>query len=299
MKRRTILKYLGIGTASIPILYHCSSHCDKVKNKVLRIAHITDVHIHSEHDAPNRFSKCIQEIKKHNVDFFLNGGDSIWAADYSYIKREYVNEQWDIWRKVRKEFSEYKMFSCLGNHDMWWVPEKDDEMYGKDYVVKQLDIPNNYYSFSKKGWHFIILDSNNDGGGSLGDEQMKWLEGELDKLPAKAPVVIMTHYPILAAVSVVDGIGNNHRDHKKLIQLFYKYKDKKINCISGHVHLLDQVRYNNVNYYCNGALSGFWWGIGNKDSTQKYWYRQTPPGYAILDLYQDGTMTNTYYSHDF
>ena len=103
----------------------------------------------------------------------------------------------------------------------------------------------------------------------------------------------------MGVVSVVDGLSNNHGDHKEMVDLFYKHKDKKINCISGHVHLLDSSVYNNVNYFCNGAVSGFWWNYGDENSAQKYWYRQTPPGYAILDLYEDGTMTSTYYAHNF
>ena len=55
---------------------------------------------------------------------------------------------------------------------MWWATEKDDQMYGKDYVVKQLQIPSTYYSFSRKGWHFFVLDSNHKGA-TLGDEQFE------------------------------------------------------------------------------------------------------------------------------
>ena len=50
-------------------------------------------------------------------------------------------EQWNIWKTLRGEFSEYDVFSCLGNHDMWWAaPDKSDAMYGKDYVVKDGDV---------------------------------------------------------------------------------------------------------------------------------------------------------------
>ena len=102
------------------------------RKSVLRIAHITDIHIRPEWNAPNRFRKCITEIKKHKVDFFLNGGDTIYAADYSHITRDGVNEQWAIWKQLRNEFNEYEMHSCLGNHDMWWAaPDKQDVMYGK------------------------------------------------------------------------------------------------------------------------------------------------------------------------
>jgi 3',5'-cyclic AMP phosphodiesterase CpdA len=303
MKRRALLKNLGIatGTAALGGLNAIASAAESPNAKrkqVLRIVHITDVHIRPELDAPNRFRKCLAEIKKHKVDFFLNGGDTIYAADYSHITRERVNEQWDIWRQLRNEFREYEMHSCLGNHDMWWAaPGKQDAMYGKDYVVKQLAIPNRYYSFDQKGWHFVILDSNNKNAGSLDEEQKSWLESDLAKLAPGTPVLCLSHYPILGVSTILD--GGNHTDSKYITGLFYKHRDKKITCLSGHIHLLDEAEYNSVHYYCNGALSGFWWEDGDQNSAGKCWYHQTPPGYAIVDLFGDGTVVNKYIPHSF
>jgi predicted phosphohydrolase len=190
------------------------------------------------------------------------------------------------------------MISCLGNHDMWWAaPNKQDSMYGKDYAVRQLNIPHRYYAFGKAGWHFIILDSNNGQAGSLDTAQMKWLEAELAQLPEGKPVLVMSHYPILAPSTIL--VGGNHTDSLAITKLFYKHPDKQIHCISGHVHLLDHCTYNNVHYYCNGAMSGFWWGAGDENSAGTYWYHETPPGYAILELYADGACVNTYYPHDY
>lgn len=298
-KRRILIKQLGLaaGTlAVVPNVLASNKENDLSKKVLLRVAHITDVHIRPEHNAPDRFLKCLEEIKKHKVDFFLNGGDTIYAADYNNITKERVLEQWNIWQNLRNTFSEYEVHSCLGNHDMWWAaPSKNDEMYGKPYVVAQLKTPNRYYSFAKSDWHFIILDSNNDKAGSLDVEQRKWLEKDLENLPKGASVVLMSHYPILGVSTILD--GGSHTDSGYITDLFYKHKDKNIHCISGHVHLLDTAVYNNVQYYCNGALSGFWWEDGDKNSAGKYWYRQTPPGYAILELYNDGTLKNTYHPH--
>ena len=180
--------------------------------------------------------------------------------------------------------------------NMWWaVKEKTDFMYGKDFVVKQLSIPNRYYSFKKEDWYFIVLDSNNDGGGAIDEEQMRWLENELNQLPANTSILIMSHYPILSGCTNVVGSGN-HKDSKEITKLFYKHKDKTIHCISGHVHLLDATTYNGITYYCNGSVSGSWWG--GADKAQKSWYHQTPPGYTIIDLYKDGSMSNIYYPHN-
>ncbi len=297
MKRRELIKNISLAAGAMA-LSGSATAAEQKRKKVLRIAHITDVHIRPEHDAPNRFRKCMEEIKKHKVDFFLNGGDTIYAADYSHITRERVNEQWNIWKQLRNECKEHEVYSCLGNHDMWWAaPDKNDVMYGKDYVVKQLGIPHRYYSFDKGNWHFIVLDSNNKNAGSLDDEQKSWLEKDLAAISPGKPVLVMTHYPILGVSTIID--GGNHTDSKYITGLFYKHKDKKITCVSGHIHLKDSAAYNNVHYFCNGALSGFWWEDGDKESAAKYYYKETPPGYAIIDLFEDGTAENTYYPHSY
>jgi len=68
-------------------------------------------------------------------------------------------------------------------------------------------------------------------------------------------------------------------------------------CLSGHNHLSDTTIYNGVQYCCNGAMSGFWWGTGDKESAGTGYYEETPPGYAILKLYEDGRVENRYYPH--
>src|SRR6478736_1119700 len=216
MKRRELLKNLGLTVGSVALCGTtsiASAAENKVKpKKVLRIAHITDVHIRPEENAPQRFVQCLEKIKTHKVDFFLNGGDSIFAADYGNITRERVDELWKVWFETTKAISDFEIHSCLGNHDMWWAaPSKEDAMYGKEYVVKQLKIPNRYYSFDKKGWHFVILDSNNKNA-SLDDDQRKWFETDLESIPKGTPVICLSHYPILAVCTHVD--GGNHSDSK-------------------------------------------------------------------------------------
>ncbi|WP_082018510.1 metallophosphoesterase family protein [Pedobacter kyungheensis] len=304
IKRRTLLKTVGLtagalATGSLPALAAAEQAAhNKNKKLALTVAHITDVHIRPGDNAPERFKNCLKQvIDQHEPDFFLNGGDSINDASYDNVVRNQVTEQWAIWDDCLKQIGKYEIYSCIGNHDPWWkAPEKTDEMYGKDYVVKRLKIPNRYYSFSKKNWHFIILDGNNSKI-SLDEEQYKWLEQELEKLPAATPTVIMSHYPILGTTQVL--VGGGHSDAKKLKDLFYKHRDKVKICLSGHNHLSDHTTYNGVLYCCNGAMSGFWWGKGDAESAGTGYYLETPPGYAVLKLYADGTIENTYYPHTF
>jgi len=283
---------LAVGI-STPMVAVAASTMQPSSSLSLTVAHITDVHIRPEENIPNRAIDWLKIVQSHNPDFYLNGGDSIHDASYDNVTRERTLEQWEAWDQFRGNIQDTKVYSCIGNHDPWWdVPSKEDEMYGKPYVVKRLHIPSTYYSFDKKGWHFIILDGNHDRI-SLGKEQMNWLENDLANLPPDTPTLVMSHFPITSITDAL--VGGQHSDHKELKTLFYQHKDKVRVCLSGHQHLLDRTWYNDVYYFCNGALSGFWWGDGDEQSAGKQYYLETPPGFAILKLYSDGTVENEYF----
>ncbi|HMI03512.1 MAG TPA: metallophosphoesterase [Pedobacter sp.] len=304
IKRRFLIKAIGLATGAVmsgglPALAAApETQDDKKKKLALRVAHITDVHIKAGENAPERFKNCLKHIvSSHKPDFFLNGGDSINDASYDNVVYDQVIQQWSIWDECLKQLDKYEIHSCIGNHDPWWkAPSKDHEMYGKEYVVKRLKIPHRYYHFTKKNWHFIILDGNNSKI-SLDQEQYDWLEAELGKIPANEPVLLMSHYPILGTTQVL--VGGGYSDCKKLKDLFYKHKDKVRVCLSGHNHLSDHTEYNGVLYCCNGAMSGFWWGKGDAESAGPGYYLETPPGYAMLKLYEDGTVENEYFPHNY
>ena len=298
MNRRNLLKNVALATGAVittkgTSLAAVSSTKEKSGKPVLTVAHITDIHIRQGDNAPARCKATLKEIiQKHRPDFFLNGGDSIHDASYDSVTRDMVTAQWALWDECIKEISQYEVYSCIGNHDPWWkAPSTDDEMYGIPYVVKRLKIPSNYYKVSKQGWTFFILDGNHKGI-TLGKDQMDWLSTELDHLPANSPVILMSHYPILTVTSSWE--GGQHSDHNALKALFYKHKDKVKACLSGHQHLLDRAWYDGVDYFCNGAMSGFWWGKGDDKSAAPYYYQETPPGYAILKLYESGVVENKY-----
>lgn len=263
---------------------------------ILTVAHITDVHIREGDDAPQRFKDCLRKIiNEYQPDFFLNGGDSIHDASYDNVKRDRVTQLWSIWDDCLATIKAYEVHSCIGNHDSWWkAPSKSDPMYGKPYVTQRLKMPDRYYSFSRENWHFIILDGNNPNL-TLDEEQYGWLEATLEGLPVGTPTLLMSHYPILGTTQML--VGGGHGDFKKLKDLFYKHKDKVKVCLSGHNHLSDNTIYNGVRYCCNGAMSGFWWGKGDEKSAGPGYYLETPPGFAILRLFEDGSVTNDYYAH--
>jgi Icc protein len=300
MERRTALKSIG-GMLLLPSIGLASSALGK--KPVLRVAHITDVHLKNELGAPAKFAKCLQHIQRQSpkVDFILNGGDIVF--DMNKENLESINSQWKLYGDIIKAETNLPIHYCLGNHDIWWNENtKADPFYGKKYAMDKLQLSKPYHSMIKGGWKFILLDSVHldiDGTwyiGKLGEEQFNWLEKELKDTDPNMPVMIMSHIPILTALLMIeDNIvnkwemlgGDMHTDTSKIISLFYKHPNVKL-CVSGHLHMRDKVVYNNVTYLCNGAVSGAWWN-GNR--------RETAPGYGVIDLYEDGTFEEKYVNY--
>ncbi|MBS1669144.1 MAG: metallophosphoesterase [Bacteroidetes bacterium] len=301
MQRRSLLKNLG-GLMLLPAF---SFKNNSVKKKpVLRVAHLTDVHIKNELDAPVRFAKCLKHVHQQpGVEMILNGGDIVF--DMNKQNLDTINAQWGLWHSIIKAECSLPIHYALGNHDIWWDENNKGQIfYGKQFALDQLQIPKPYYSFIKKGWKFIVLDSvhldfdNTWYIGRLGDEQMEWLANELKTMGADMPVCVLSHIPILSATCMVDNNdkgtnkweatgGEMHTDVNKIVSLFYQYPNVKL-CLSGHIHLRDKVVYNNVTYICDGAVSGAWWN-GSK--------RETAPGYGLIDFYADGSFDERYVNY--
>ncbi len=300
MERRTLIKNIG------GLLI--ASNLPKIKKSpfekpVLRLAHLTDVHLKNEFDAPKRYEKCLYHVQQQSpkVDFILNGGDVVF--DMNKENLETINAQWTLTHSIMRTSCSLPVHYCLGNHDIWWYENnKGESIYGKKYALDQLKLSSLYYSFINKGWKFLVLDSVHldiDGTwyiGKLGEEQFNWLENELKNTPGNMPVLVMSHIPILTALLMVqDNIvnrwemlgGDMHTDTAKIIALFYRFPNVKL-CLSGHLHMRDKVVYNNVTYLCNGAVSGAWWK-GNR--------RETAPGYGMIDLYADGSFKEQYINY--
>lgn len=300
MERRSVIKSLG-GLALLPVINFGFSNDEK--KPVLRLAHITDVHLKNDLGAPAKFVKCLHHVQQQSpkVNFILDGGDVVFDMNKENISA--IDVQWKLHLDTMKNECSLPTFYALGNHDIWWNEDsKGDTFYGKEYSMAKLELSKPYYSFIKNGWKFIVLDSTHldiDQTwyiGKLGEEQFNWLESELKSTNSELPVLVMSHIPILTALLMIeDDIvnkwtmlgGDMHTDTAKIIDLFYQYPNVKL-ALSGHLHMRDKVLYNNVTYLCNGAVSGAWWK-GNR--------RETAPGYGLIDLFADGSFSESYVNY--
>lgn len=310
MNRRTLLKQAGLWAVvstlpGIRSFAHQTEEAGKKKKVALRFAHLTDVHMKPEMRAPEGLAACLHHVQsqKKKPAFIVSGGDSIFDA--LKAPKDKVDAQWKLWHDTFRNENSLPIEYCIGNHDCWGFGQKEDPLYGKKFALDQMKLPAPYRSFDKAGWHFIVLDSIQPKSDEkwytcyLDEEQFAWLQNDLEKTPATTPVVVISHVPLVSAATVVVdnkvkgekgyvlGLASMHVDSARIIGLFDKHPNVKL-CLSGHIHLYEQVLYNGVTYISNGAVSGNWWkGIR---------YR-TDNGYAMVTLYDDGSFENEYVTY--
>ncbi len=304
--RRQFLKRTSLGIAGVSIGSSLSAQQKETENsaRVLRIAHLTDIHIEDNGKAPEGMARALEYVNAMDdkPDVIFNGGDSI--MDALKRSREEVRAQWKLWHQVLEENNSIDIKHCIGNHDVWgWSFEdgayQNEPLYGKQWAVDEFGLSNRYYSFDMANWHFIVLDSTHRKEtpgytARLDDGQFEWLTSELERTDCDTPICILSHIPILAACAYFDGDNEEsgdwvvpgawmHTDARKIKTLLHQHPNVKL-ALSGHIHLQDTVEYLGVKYYCNGAVSGGWWN-GK--------YQEFPPALAIIDLYGDGSSART------
>lgn len=303
MKRKAFLQTSAavIGSSLLPSL----SFAEDVKKKTIRFAHLTDIHVKPGIIPETGMAKALQQVQqlKPKMDFIINGGDAI--MDALEADKQKTQIQWDLFKSILQKENSLPIYHTIGNHDVWgWFIKENkpdnDRLYGKVWAVETLGMKNRFYSFTNRNWHFIVLDSTqlNPAGGYIGkldDAQLDWLQQELKAVPPEKFICIVSHIPILAICSglffdktEISGdllIKRNlmHTDFLVLKKIFNKYANLKV-CISGHIHLQDEVNYLGIKYYCNGAVSGNWW---------KGTFQEFAPAYAIIELFEDGTSKRT------
>jgi Icc protein len=271
------------------------------RNRALRIAFLSDVHLQSWGNAPEGMARALRHAQAlaDKPDVIFNGGDAI--MDALAADKLATQAQWDLWNSVLRDECTLPIVHCIGNHDVWgWLSTDptlpNDPLYGKGFPLQQLGLEHPYYSFDRAGWHFIVLDSSFQAGnqygyiGRLDDGQFSWLREDLQSTSSETPVCVVSHIPILCVSEFYDGenevTGNwvvpgawMHIDSRRVKDLFLMHDNVKL-CLSGHAHQIDRADYHDVKYLCNGAVCGAWWQGP---------YLGFPPAYVVVDLYDDGT----------
>lgn len=294
------------GIAGEPSMQAQSQREPSTRRRVLRLAHLTDMHVQPELAAGEGLAACLRHVQSmpDPPALILGGGDVV--MDASCATRERAEQQAEVWRRIVKAECSLPIEHCLGNHDIWGMNKSkshttgDEPRWGKPWGLELLGMTQRYRVFDRAGWRFVVLDSTfvlPDGGytAKLDEEQFDWLSRTLADTPPATPILVLSHIPILTATAYFDGDNEKsgnwvvpgawmHIDARRIKSLFHKHANVKL-CLSGHIHLLDRVDYLGVTYLCNGAVCGGWW---------KGPYQECDAGYAVVDLFDDGTFDHRY-----
>lgn len=149
------------------------------------------------------------------------------TGDISHLSRP---EQFDTVDQILKGTSAKDVFFVPGEHDVL-----DDngklflERYGKNAKG------SGWYSFDHKGVHFIalvnVMNLKAGGFGSLGQEQLEWMEDDVKHLKSSTPIVVFAHVPLW---TVYPEWGWGTDDSAQA--LAYLKKFGSVTVLNGHIH---------------------------------------------------------------
>ncbi len=201
---------------------------------------ISDSHIGFNKAANTDVTATFQEaVKKINAlertpDFVIHTGD------LSHLSKP---AEFDTLDQVLKSSKSGKTFFVPGEHDMLVDNGQQYlERYGKGTKGA------GWFSFDHKGVHFIglvnVVDLKAGGLGTLGAEQLSWLQKDLAGLGSSTPIVVFAHIPLW---SVYPEWGWGTDDG--MTALSYMKRFGSVTVLNGHIHQTMQKVEGNVFYH--------------------------------------------------
>ncbi|HSC44923.1 MAG TPA: metallophosphoesterase [Candidatus Acidoferrum sp.] len=206
----------------------------------LRFVQISDSHMGFNKAAnPDVVGTLKAAIDKINAlpsapEFLLHTGD------ISHLSKP---EEFDTVDQILKGASVKEAFFVPGEHD---VATDEGATYRERYAKNSKGA--GWYSFDKKGVHFIglvnVMNLKAGGLGTLGPEQLEWLEDDLKSRSHSTPIVVFAHIPLW---SVYPQWGWGTDDATQA--LGYLKKFGSVTVLNGHIHQTMQKVEGNVTFH--------------------------------------------------
>jgi calcineurin-like phosphoesterase family protein len=253
----------------------------------LRFGICADVHHDIMHDAESRLQVFIADMQNQQVDFIIQLGDFCRPYDKNlpFLK---------IWEQFQGP-----RYHVLGNHDT-------DGGFTHDQVIHFWKAPQQYYSFDKNGYHFVVLNGNEKNPSPdkakgyaryIGQEQQAWLEKDLQQ--TKLSTIIFCHQGL---DNDLGGIENATLVRLILERANQEAGFKKVGLVfSGHHHQDYQNEINDITYVQINSMSYQWLGdayakvrysaeIDQKYPYIKYTVPYKDPIYTIAEIDTKGML---------
>jgi 3',5'-cyclic-AMP phosphodiesterase len=162
------------------------------------------------------------------------------TGDISHLSKP---EQFDLTDQILLGARAKQVFFVPGEHD---VLEDDGKTYRDRYGKGSKGA--GWRSFDHKGVHFIglvnVINLKSGGLGSLGSEQLEWLEDDVKHLRASTPIVVFAHIPLW---SVYPEWGWGTEDSTQA--LGYLKRFGSVTVLNGHIHQVMQKVEGNVTFH--------------------------------------------------
>lgn len=225
------------------------------RNMTLDLIQLSDTHITAERGntsykalaySVDLLTDAIDQINNmKGLDFVLFTGDLVDSATANNY-REYFSTLTKL---------KYPTLNAFGNHDFnYGNLGKNDVLNIVRKCNPNYNFSNSYYAFSPKtDYRIIILDgviqSNSTSNGSLSDEQLNFLDNELNKNKDKI-VVIAMHFPLVEPF-----VSQEHKllNADKVNEILVKYKNPIV-VLTGHYHAAKIKRIGNIVYVSSPSL---------------------------------------------
>ena len=187
-------------------------------------------------DVTATLQRAIDKINAmpHKPDFIIHTGDLSQLSKPS---------EFDTLDQALKGAAAKQIYVVPGEHDM--LSDNGEEYlqrYGKGTKG------SGWYSFDHKGVHFVglvnVANLKAGGMGSLGHEQLEWLEADLKGRPASTPIVLFAHIPLW---TIYPDWGWGTDDSEQALS--YVKRFGSVTVLNGHIHQIMQKVEGNVTFH--------------------------------------------------
>lgn len=249
----------------------------------IRFGIVTDSHYADADPQYNRYfresidkmNECVEFMNKQKVDFLIELGDfkdqntpPVEQKTISYLQA------------IERSFQKFNgpTYHVLGNHD---VDSISKEQYLKNITNTGFSTPSTYYSFDRKGVHFIVLDANFLEDGTdydhgnymwnetfVSDAELDWLRKEL--VLTNLPSIVFSHQQL-------GGLGMADIQNAGAVRAILQESGKVLAGFDGHNHNGGHNKIEGIHYYTLKAMVD---GSGTKNSS--YAVVEIMPGKNIV-----------------
>ncbi len=145
-----------------------------------------------------------------------------------------------------------QLLKAARTKDIFFVPGEHDVLNddGKQYLERygKGTQGSGWYSFDKNGVHFVglvnVMNLKAGGLGSLGQEQLEWLEKDVKRLSHSTPIVVFAHIPLW---SVYPEWGWGTDDSAQALSYLKRFGS--VTVLNGHIHQIMQKVEGNVTFH--------------------------------------------------